>query len=111
MNWVFISIIAVTVLQLIATKGIKWAFISYLVMLIVRVMFLLRMQGIVFKTKPLWITEAFIVGMQFVLCTLFKDTANWLAFALYIVFTLIVIAIEFIDDKFYIYTVEDDKED
>lgn len=111
MNWVFISIISCTLLQMIFCRGLKFAFLSLLVMLIARVLFLLRSQGIVFKTKPLWITEAFVVGAQLVLGSISSSSYNWLVFLLYAVLTGVVVGVEFIDDKFYIYTVEDDKED
>lgn len=106
MNWVFISIIACTISQLLFCRSMKWALLSLLVMVVVRIMFLLRAQGIVFKTKPLWITEAFIVGTQLVLIALNSDGYNFLSFIFYIVVTAIVIGIEYVDDKFYIYTVE-----
>ena len=111
MNWVFGSIIVCTLLQLFACRSLKFAFLSLLIMLIVRILFLLRSQGIVFKTKPLWITEIFIVGAQVVLGSISKSQYNWIVFLLYTVITLTVIGIEYIDDKFYIYTVEDDEED
>ena len=111
MNWVFISIIVCTALQLIFCRGMKLASLSLFVMLIVRVLFLLRAQGVVFKTKPLRITELFVVGAQGVLGSMAKASYNWLVFLLYTVITLIVIGVEFIDDKFYIYTVEEEKED
>ena len=111
MNWVFISIIVCTALQLICCRGIKLAFLSMLIMLIARALFLLRAQGIVFKTKPLCITELFIVGAQLVIGSISKAQYNWLIFILYCVLTAIVLVVEYIDDKFYIYTVEDEKED
>lgn len=111
MNWVFISIGICTLLQLICCRDIKFAFLSLFIMLIVRILFLLRTQGIVFKTKPLWITEAFIVGAQLVIGAISSGKYNWLQLLLYIALTLIVVGIEFIDDKFFIYTVEEEKED
>ena len=111
MNWVFISVLVCTGLQLICCRGIKFAFLSMIVMLVVRILFLLRMQGIVFKTKPLWITEGFVVGAQVVIGSISKGSYDWLAFIVYSLLTAIVIGIEFVDDKFYVYTVEDDEEE
>lgn len=111
MNWVSISIMLLSLLQIYTLTKLKWRFISIIVIVVIRSLFLLRIQGIIFKIKPLAIAEGLVLLLQFVCGMVHPEKYNWVFFVLFIINGLISIAIEIIDDKFYIYKVEDVEEE
>lgn len=107
MNWVFISIIAVTVGQW-ATCGFSFAL---LLSIIGRLIFLARLVGSVVPIKTVTAFEA--ADLFFVLLGLIftKAPINWVETILTIGFCAITWLLYIIDDRFYLYVVEDDEEE
>lgn len=107
MNLVFGSVILVLVLQ-IAFAGFH---LPLLLSLIGRVMFLLRMLGTVIPVKYCYYME---VGHLFFLFLnmVFKGAeTDWLSLGLNIVGCALTALLYYIDDRHYLYIIEDDVEE
>ena len=108
MNAIIVIVIIITLLQLICCHFSLWWIIS----LIARVLFSLRIIGATFKVKTLVIIE----GVSFACMVLFnmlfhKGAVPWGRIGLYLVFTLASAAAMYLDDLLYVYVIDDDEED
>lgn len=106
MTLIVMAIIALTVIQLIVCHFSLW----WLIALICRLLFCLRIVGATFKVKNLAIGEAVALACKFVWAVLLShDSAfPWLSILLFALFSIIVVVVEFIDSVFYVYTVVDE---
>lgn len=111
MNWVSISIIILTVLQRIVFRHIKWRGLAFLVIYIVRALFLFRIKGIIFKLKPLWVFEGLTVLGEFLYAVTTKNAMLVLYALGFALISGICVGVEFLDDKLYVYHIEDYNED
>ena len=111
MNWVSISILVLTLVQRILFGHIKFRWLAFLVIYIVRAMFLLRIKGILFKLKPLWVCEGLTMLGEFLYSVTTKSYITILYSLGFSVVSGLVILIELLDDKFYVYHVEDYNEE
>lgn len=107
MNWVSISLIVLSILQVIIC-GFSF---PLLLCFIGRVIFLLRIVGITISVKvPIGLEIAALaiiaVGIVFD-----PSTVNWLNVLLMVIFSGVAMLLEIIDDKLYLYITEDDKEE
>lgn len=103
---VFIILISIaTLLELFICKFSLW----WIIALIARGLFCLRVVGATFNVKKLCITEGVAVACMFLFNMLFsKDAMPWLrilAFALFAIFNCVMM---FLDDILYVYVIEDD---
>ena len=108
MNAIIVIVIIITLLQLIYCHFSLWWIIS----LIARVWFSLRIIGATFKVKTLVIIE----GVSFACMVLFnmlfhKGAVPWGRIGLYLVFSLASAAAMYLDDLLYVYVIDDDEED
>lgn len=107
MNLVFISIIGASVLQ-VAILGFSF---GLLFSIVGRILFLLRLLG---SVVPVKLSMGLEVANLFIMCVVAifqKSGHDWLGMLGNIVFCGIVILLYFIDNLFYLYVVEDDKEE
>lgn len=107
MNWVFISIMGLTVLQTI-TCGFSF---PLLVSILGRFVFLLRLVGAVVPVK---VSLGFEAARFFFTCLAIifsKNGVDWVNVVLSILFTAVVCGLYIIDERFYLYVVDDDVED
>lgn len=109
MNLVFSTVLVLSTIQLIIGKHLRWWFILLITLVINRSLFLLRMKGIVVKVKPLVITDALMIFFEIVLGVVSKKGINILLLILFTLLSIAVVILEIIDDKFYVYKVEDEK--
>ena len=107
MSWVFISIIGITIAQLVICRGLRWMGLCFLITLIARLFFLGRLIGATSKVKSIVIAEGFSVGMLVLFNILSKYPTNWVALVLYALISGICCLIMLIDDTFYLYVTED----
>lgn len=110
MNWVFISILLVTVFQWLFTHSMSWFFLSFLVSLISRGLFLSRMIGASISASVLIKVELASIVLLLV-CSVVGKSKDILDIIIYILLSIVSCLFMFIDDKFYLYIVEDDKEE
>lgn len=111
MNLIFSSVLVITILQIVLCSGLKWRLLCRLVLIICRVLFLMRAFGIVFKIKGMRIAELLNIGFQIVLGVLWPNNYSWVALIVFTLLDLLSMFLEWLDDKFYIYTVEDVKDE
>lgn len=109
MSWVFISVLLLTVLQFILCHGLRWLFISVILTLIARIMFMGRAIGAIVKVKNICILEGFSVGILVLINILSKHQTDWLKLLLFIIFTGLCCLIMFIDDALFLYVTEDEE--
>ena len=107
MNVIIISIIVLTLAQVIICHFSLWWFIA----LIARIMFSLRIIGATFKVKHLAIVE----GVALAICLLYnmlfrKGAVPWLRIGLFAVISLICVGLMFLDDLLYVYVIEDEED-
>ena len=107
MNAIIISIIVLTLAQVIICHFSLWWFIA----LIARIMFSLRIIGATFKVKHLAIVEGVALAICLLYNTLFKKGAvPWLRIGLFAVISLICVGLMFLDDLLYVYVIEDEED-
>ena len=107
MSLVFISVIVVTIIQVILCHSVRWFLLSFLVSFIARTLFMGRLIGATVKVKALMITEAFSIGMLVLFNILSKSNINYIGLLLYILLSALCCLIMFIDDTFFLYITED----
>lgn len=107
MNWVFISII-------ILTAG-QWAACGFgfglLISTIGRLIFLGRLLGSVVPIKTLAGFEVADLFCLLLYLVFTKSPINWVDTVLTVVFCAVICLLYFIDDRFYLYIVEEEKEE
>lgn len=103
---VFILLILIaTVLQLIVCKFSLW----WIICLITRFLFCLRIIGATFNVKKLCITEGVAIGCMLVFHMVFsKGSIPWLNILLFLIFCVFSCLMMLLDDILYVYVVEDD---
>lgn len=104
MNLVFISIILVAVIQVFVCH----MSFALLFGLIGRFLFLLRLLGTVIPVKVSMIFEGCDLFIVFIVLIFSKHGVDWTNIGLTALFSAITILLYFIDNKFYLYVVEDD---
>ena len=108
MSAIIVLLIIVTILQVVICHFSLW----WLIALICRVLFSTRIIGVTFKVKKLAITEGVVFGVMLIFNMLFsKDSMPWLNIFLYLIFSLVAIGLEYLDDILYVYVIEDEEED
>lgn len=104
---VFGTIALVTVIELFVCHFTLW----WVIALVARVMFTLRLVGAIFKIKTLAIIEAIALGCMFIWNMLFaKDEFPWFRLIMFALFGLICVGIMFIDDLTEVYTSVDEED-
>ncbi len=104
MSVIIALVIIDTIIQLIVCHFSLWWIIS----LICRVVFCLRVIGATFKIKSLAIGEGVAFAMMLVFHAVFsKDNMPWLRIGLYLLMSLIALGLEALDNIMYVYDVED----
>ena len=107
MSVIMFFVIASTVGQLLTCGFSLW----WIVSLICRMIFILRSFGIIFKTKPLFVGEGFSLGMMLLWYFLFrKESIPWLTILLTVLFTGLVVFLEWLDGILYVYEVIDEED-
>ena len=107
MNAIIVILIIDTVAQLLLCKFSLWWIIS----LACRLLFCCRIIGATFKVKRLAIGEAIAFGSMLLFNMLFaKDGMPWLRIGLYLLFSLIAVGLEYLDDILYVYVIEDEED-
>ena len=107
MNWVFISILSISALQI----GVCGFSLPMFVSCIGRGLFLLRLIGSVIPVKVSLGFEAARLLLTFIALIFTKSGINWVSVLLIILFTGLVCFLYLIDDRLYLYVVEDDVEE
>ena len=107
MNAIIISTIVLTLAQMIICKFSLW----WLIALVARFLFCLRIIGATFKVKHLAIVE----GVALALCLLYnmlfkKGAVPWLRIGLFTAISLICVGLMFLDDLLYVYVIEDEED-
>lgn len=107
MSVIIVLIMLLSVIQVVACHFSLW----WIIAMIFRGAFFLRVIGAVFKVKTFAIGE----GVAFVIMLLFyalfkKDAIPWILILVYALITLSVLGLELLDSFLYVYTVEDDDE-
>lgn len=108
MSVIIVLIWVLSIIQLIACHFSLW----WIIAIICRIAFCLRLIGAIFKTKSFAIGE----GVAFVIMVLFyalfkKGAIPWIRIGVYALITLSVLGLELLDSFLYVYTVEDDDEE
>lgn len=106
---VFIAIIlVVTVLQFIVCKLSLW----WLICLIARALFCLRIIGATFNVKKLCITEGVSCACMLLFHMVFsKGEIPWVKILLFALFCVFSCVMMFLDDILYVYVVEEDDDE
>lgn len=105
MTVIIFLIISLTIAELFVCHVTLWWFVA----LICRTLFCLRAIGTTFKVKKLAIGEGIGLSLMLIWRLIFKgDTFPWVNFLLILGFTALVLLLEFVDELFYVYTIEDD---
>lgn len=107
MNVIIGVILGSTVLQLFVCKFSLWWIIS----VIARVLFSLRIIGATFQVKKLCIVEGVAVACAVLFNMIFKsDNVPWIRLLILAAFSLLNAFLMFLDDILYVYVIEDDEE-
>lgn len=108
MNAIIVFLIIDTVAQLFFCRFSLW----WLIALICRILFGLRIIGVTIKVKKLAIAEGVVFCTMFLFKSLFhRGGMQWLRILVYLLFTLIAVGLEYLDDLLYVYVIEDLEED
>lgn len=107
MNVFIILIIILTIAQLFACHFTFW----WIIALVARFLFCLRIVGATFKVKTLCIIEAVAFACMLVFNMVFaKDNIPWLRLALFLLLSGLSCFFMYLDDLLYVYVTEDDEE-
>lgn len=107
MNAIIICIIVATVLQVIVCHFSLW----WIIALVARVLFCLRIVGATFKVKHLAIIEGVAIAAMTLFNMLFKKGAvPWGRIGLFVLFSGICLFLMFLDDFLYVYVIEDEED-
>ena len=108
MNLIIILLTLLTIVQLIVCHFSLW----WIIVLICRCLFAMRIVGATFKVKKLVIGEGVAFASMLVWNMLFaKGHLPWARIGLFLLFTAISAVLMFIDDIFYVYVIEDDDDE
>lgn len=105
MNACIVLMIIDTIAQLVACKISLW----WVIALIARILFCLRIIGATFKVKNLCIVECVAFCAMLVFHMVFsKGSIPWVRLGLFLLFSAISCALMWFDDLMYVYVIEDD---
>ena len=103
-----ILMLLITVIQLFVCHFSLW----WLIVVVDRLLFSLRIVGATFKVRTLNICEGVAFCAMLIFNMIFsKEGLPWLRLGVFLLLSAISCAIMIFDDMFYVYTVEDDDED
>lgn len=104
MSWIIVLIIILTIAQVIVCHFSFW----WLLALICRCVFCMRIIGATFKLKSIAIGEGVAAAIMFVWHMIFsKDAMPWVRIGLFVLFSLLVVGLEALDGILYVYDIED----
>lgn len=107
MNAIIGLLILDTVAQLILCRFSLWFVIS----IIWRLVFCCRMIGVVFRVKKVATGEIVAFALMLLFHIVFsKGAMPWLRIILYFIFSGIAIGLEYLDELFYVYVIEDEED-
>lgn len=107
MSWVIVLLIVDTLIQLFVCHFSLW----WIMALIARFLFCLRIVGDTIKVKNLAIVEAVALASMFVFNTVVaKDSFPIIRILLFALMSGISCVLMFLDDILYVYVTEDDEE-
>lgn len=105
--FIFGTIAVLTLIEMFVCHFTLW----WVIAVIARLLFSLRLVGAVFKVKSLAITEGIAFGCMLVWNMLFaKDDMPWIRILLFLGFGLLCVGIMFIDDMTQVYVSIDEEE-
>ncbi len=108
MNAIIVLMLLDTIAQLYFCHFSLW----WLLSLLCRLVFCLRILGVTVKVKKLAVAEALVCGAMLLFDSLFhKGGIPWLHILIYLVFSLVSVGLQYLDDLLYVYVVEDLDED
>lgn len=108
MSVIIALVIIATVLQVIVCHFSLW----WIIALICRIAFSMRVIGALFKLKSLIIGEGVAAALMFIYnMVMHKGEMPWARMGIYMLITLIVIGLEALDTVMYVYDIEDYEED
>ena len=108
MSVIIALIIIDTILQVIVCHFSLW----WLVCLICRILFICRAVGVTFRIKKLAIGEAVAFGAMLLFNMFFASNGiHWGKIIFFLLFSIIAVGLEFLDDILYVYVIEDADED
>lgn len=107
MNVFIILILIATILELLICKFSLW----WIIAVIARLLFCLRVVGATFNVKKLCVTEGVAVGCMLIFNMLFhKGAIPWLRVFAFLLFAVFNCVMMFLDDILYVYVIEDDED-
>lgn len=107
MNLVFISLMLLTVIQQVVC-GFSWPLLfSY----IGRVLFLMRLIGSVIPIKVSLVFEGIHLFIVLLIIVMTGTSDDWVVTGLTVLFCALSALLQVIDNAFYLYVVEDEKEE
>lgn len=107
MNWIIVLLIVDTVIQLFACHFNLW----WIIAVIARFLFCLRIVGATIKVKTLTILEIVAFACMLVFNMVFaKGSLPVLRLLLFAFFSGISCLLMFLDDMLYVYVIEDDED-
>lgn len=109
MSFIIVLLIIITILQVILCKFSLW----WIIALISRLLFCSRLIGATIKIKKLAIAEGIAFAAMLLFNWMFKGENGmpWIKLVAFLLFSLISVGLEYLDDILYVYVVEDLKED
>lgn len=105
MNAIIVLLLIDTVVQLLVCHFTLW----WVIALICRLLFCCRIIGATFKVKRLAIGEGVACGSMLLFNMLFSGDNGmpWVRLLLFILFSVISVALMYLDDILYVYIIED----
>lgn len=108
MSVIIVLIWILSIIQVVACHFSLW----WIIAMICRFMFCLRMIGAIFKMRSFAIGEGVAFAIMFLFYALFKkDAIPWIRIGVYALITLSVLGLELLDSFLYVYTIEDDEDE
>lgn len=108
MSVIIALVIIATILQVIFCHFSLW----WIIALICRIAFSMRVIGALFKLKSLMIGEGVAVALMLVYnAVMHKGEMPWARMGIFILITLIVAGLEALDTYMYVYDIEDYEEE
>lgn len=107
MNVIIALIIVSTIIELLVCKLSLW----WIIALVARGLFCLRIVGATFKVKALSITEvAALAGLILFEMIFHKGEIHWWRILFFVLFTVFNCLMMWLDDLLYVYVIEDDED-
>lgn len=108
MSAIILLVIIATIAQVVLCHFSLW----WIIAVICRVAFCMRVIGALFKVKSLAIGEGVAVALMFVYnMVAHKGELPWGRMGIFLLISLIVVGLEFLDTYMYVYDIEDYEED